>query len=333
MDLYSITDRFPEVLPNYKGVAFIGDPHLEARQPGFRKDNYAETILRKLDWILANCRRQNWLPVFLGDFFERPRDNPNRLIVRLMDLLSLQDSVGIYGNHDCSEPVLTDDDSLSVLLRGSRLRLISAMQLAAIQMESKTVLIGGSSYREPLPSSFTSPVAANAAYVCWVTHHDLVDSENPHAKIGVRPKAIPGIDAVINGHLHRQQEERVCGGTRWLVPGNVSRRSRHEAATTQRPQFLLLALYMGGVTFETVEVPHEPAEKVFHELIFEAAQLEKNESTFIRGLAALESIRTDSGAGLVQFLKLNQQHFTPEVNNYIEGLRQEVMDNVNQTNN
>ena len=30
MDLYSIPRKFPETLPDYKGVAFIGDPHLEA---------------------------------------------------------------------------------------------------------------------------------------------------------------------------------------------------------------------------------------------------------------------------------------------------------------
>jgi predicted phosphodiesterase len=329
MDLFSIPGKFPEILPDYKGVAFIGDPHLEARQPGFRKDNYSETILRKLDWILATCRGQNWLPVFLGDFFERPRDNPNRLIVRLMDLLSLQDAVAIYGNHDCSEPILTDDDSLSVLLRGSRLQLISAARMAAIRIGSKVVLIGGSSYREPLPSSFQLPAGVRDGFVCWVTHHDLVDSESLPAKIGVRPKEIPGVDAVINGHLHRQQEERVFEGTRWFVPGNISRRSRHEATTTQRPQFLLLTSYMGGMTFETMEVPHEPADLVFHEQIFEAAQCENSESTFVRGLASLESIRTESGAGLVEFLKLNRQNFTPEVNDYIEGLRQEVMGNVN----
>ena len=329
MDLYPITTKFPQTLLKYNGAAFIGDPHLEARQPGFRKDNYSETILRKLEWILATCRDHNWLPVFLGDFFERPRDNPNRLIVRLMDLLSLQDSIAIYGNHDCSEPILTDDDSLSVLLRGSRLRLISSKQLAAIQMGSKVVLIGGSSYREPLPNSFKLPEGVRDGFVCWVTHHDLVECESQSTKIGIRPKGIPGIDAVINGHLHRQQDERVIEGTRWFVPGNISRRSRHEATTTQRPQFLLLTSYMGGMTFETVEVPHEPADLVFHEQIFEAAQTTNSESTFVRGLAALESIRTESGAGLVEYLKLNRENFAPEVNDYIERLRQEVMGNVN----
>ena len=42
---------------DYQGLLLIGDPHLEGRQPGFRKDDYPVAILEKLQWCLHYASR------------------------------------------------------------------------------------------------------------------------------------------------------------------------------------------------------------------------------------------------------------------------------------
>ena len=73
---------------SYDGILIIGDPHLEGRQPGFRKDDYPTVILDKLAWCLDYAAANRLLPAILGDLFDKPRDNPNWMLVRLLDMFA-----------------------------------------------------------------------------------------------------------------------------------------------------------------------------------------------------------------------------------------------------
>ncbi len=73
--------------PKYAGLLLIGDPHLDGRIPGFRKDNYPEVILEKLRWSLDYAEEHRLLPAILGDLFDKPRDNPNWLLASLLGML------------------------------------------------------------------------------------------------------------------------------------------------------------------------------------------------------------------------------------------------------
>ena len=55
---------------DYQGLLLIGDPHLEGRIPGFRKDDYPNVILQKLTWALDYAAEQHLLPAILGDLFD-----------------------------------------------------------------------------------------------------------------------------------------------------------------------------------------------------------------------------------------------------------------------
>src|SRR5437667_6913960 len=105
------------------GLLFIGDPHLASRAPGFRKDDYPATILEKLRWTLDYARANRLRPVFLGDLFDFPRDNANWLLVRLLPLLD-ENTLGIYGNHDCKENSLDENDTLSIFVHAGKIRLV-----------------------------------------------------------------------------------------------------------------------------------------------------------------------------------------------------------------
>ena len=116
-----IKDNFNE----YTGLLVIGDPHIEGRQPGFRKDDFPNVILEKVNWCLQYAKENKLLPTFLGDFFDKPRDNPTWMIGRLIEIMSPHESIGIYGNHDCAETTLNENDSLSILIKANCLRMVS----------------------------------------------------------------------------------------------------------------------------------------------------------------------------------------------------------------
>ena len=109
--------------PKYTGLLMIGDPHVEGRVPGFRKDDYPRVILDKLKWCLDYATEERLLPVVLGDLFHLPRDNPNWLLSELLELLE-REIIGVYGNHDVRTNEITIDDSLNVIVTAGRMRLL-----------------------------------------------------------------------------------------------------------------------------------------------------------------------------------------------------------------
>lgn len=304
---------------DFRGLAFIGDPHLSSRVPGFRRDDYPRTALAKLQFCLETSLEQRLLPVLLGDVFDRPRDNANWLIGELLDLLARYEILAIYGNHDCRENSLTDDDSFSILLKSGHIRLLTPEFPWQGTINGQHVVLGGSPWGQPVPEAFPdsapeppslfSTMSSDSdkdpedrSLVIWVTHHDLQTS--PEMRTGIKPAERPGIDLVVNGHLHKRQDPIVTGRTTWLIPGNLTRLERSETSRTQAPAFLCLRIESDSWKSEYIEIPHEPFDDVF----FEATKLPESEdleSSFVRGLAELQAHRTETGAGLVYFLEQN----------------------------
>ena len=163
----------------YVGLLVIGDPHVEGRQPGFRKDDFPNAILKKITWCLDYAKSNQLLPTFLGDMFDKPRDNPTWMIGRLIEIMSGSGSIGIYGNHDCAEPELNDNDSLSILLKSGCLRLVDRRSPWRGVMNDRPAFVGASSYRQTIPVEFIVHATGRLSlfdsnpFVVWMTHHDI----------------------------------------------------------------------------------------------------------------------------------------------------------------
>jgi DNA repair exonuclease SbcCD nuclease subunit len=309
---------------NYAGLLLIGDPHLEGRQPGFRKDDYPHVVLDKLQWCLEYAAQHALLPAILGDLFDKPRDNPNWIIVRLLEILQ-GEVLAIYGNHDVHHTAqLTPDDSLNVLVKAGRLRMIDAEHPWQGQVGGRTVVVGGSSYRQKVPKQYPRPqcVSGQPALVIWLAHHDILVPGYDEGRF--KPYEIDGIDLVINGHIHRRLEDVTAGGTLWITPGNISRRKRSDATREHIPSALRVDIDGGGYRLEYLAIPHQPFDEVFYAEVIEEAEVQQG-SAFIAGLAELRARRTASGAGLMQFLDKNLDQFDPPVAQEIRTLAQEVM--------
>ncbi len=308
---------------DYRGLLVIGDPHLESRTPGFRMDDYAKVILEKFGWCLGYAQKHHLLPALLGDIFDKPRDNPTWMLGSLIDMLTDVECVGVYGNHDCADPQLSDHDSLSLLAKAGRVRLLDDRPWRGT-MNGTAVLVGGSSYRKTLPDRVESGGCdpSQRQLTCWLTHHDiLVPGYEEHGRI--KPKEIEGIDLVINGHIHRRLADVQMGRTIWMTPGNISRRSRNDATKDHTPAALRVDVLDGRFKPTYVEIPHRPFAEVFHAGIEETPDAPSG-SGFVAGLKELLVRRTAGGAGLGAFLDQNIAQFEPLVAAEIRKLAKEV---------
>ena len=312
-------------MSNYEGLLFIGDPHLASRAPGARKDDYPNTILRKLEWSLNYAIEHRLLPCLLGDVFDKPRDNSNWLIGELCAMLVGREVIAIYGNHDCKEDTLGDDDSLTILCKARLLRLISERENWKGTIGGREVVIGGTPYGAHAPqiTDIFWDGISQRALVFWMTHHDLIIPGYLSGRIDLFE--LPGIHVVVNGHIHSKCEPIVKGKTTWVNPGNIARIKR--SSRNHKPAVLRVDINGDGYEMSYVDIPHALFEDVFHPEV-RVEEVERNESAFVLGLAELQSRRTVAGEGLQAFLDKNLEQFEPAVATEITRLAKEVMANV-----
>ncbi len=303
-----------------QGLLCIGDPHLASRAPGFRKDDYPRTILGKLRWVLTYAEQNRLVPVILGDLFHFPRDNANWLLVQVLELLN-RPVLAVAGNHDCSTDTLSDDDTLCVLCAAGKVHLLDRQGEWRGAINGTRVCIGGTSWGRTLPQRFER---GDAELVVWVAHHDVrFPGYEAAARIGCCE--IPGVDVVVNGHIHRPMEDVVRGRTTWINPGNISRVRRDDNTRQHVPGALRIDIAAAQWSKRMVEIPHLPFEQVFHQDVA-PADVRLDDSLFIRGLAQLESRKTAGGAGLMAFLKENVRQFPEAVAAEVLALAKEVTD-------
>ena len=312
---------------NYRGLLVIGDPHIEGRQPGFRKDDFPRAILGKVRWCLQYARKNHLLPTFLGDIFDKPRDNPTWMIGELIEMMRDYPGVSVYGNHDCADPVLSDNDSFSILVKAGCLQLVSATDFWTGDIEGRRVVVAGSSYRQDIPQLFDLDTVPKSSlfdqrpFVVWLSHHDIDIGNYENGKFG--PFEMVNVDLLINGHIHREAKPVRKGQTTWMNPGNIVRRSRSEHSRKRVPSVLQVTFPENGFETKKVTIPHQPFDEVFHESTIEEAAGQES-SNFVAGLKQLLAIKTDSGAGLMEFLEVNLPKYSPDVAAEVRELANQV---------
>jgi DNA repair exonuclease SbcCD nuclease subunit len=205
------------------GLLFIGDPHLDHATPGRRlDDNFAETVLGKLDFIIEHANKNDLVPVFLGDMFDKnvvSKWIENRLARILMK--SKHKPISNVGNHDKKDKFLNDQDSLmSYSINGTMHVALEAGPVEMFKINGKVVGLGASPYDQAIPVDvrmyFDKP-----DMVVWITHHDLAFGS---AYPGAEPLTeIKGCRLAVNGHMHLSKLPVAVGETTWFNPGNITR--------------------------------------------------------------------------------------------------------------
>lgn len=293
-----------------KGLFLIGDPHIASTPPGQRQGDYAADVLDKLEACFKRACELDMIPLILGDLFHWPRDNGNSILVDLIALFGQFKPFVLVGNHDKYQARFTSDVSMAVLDAAGVIRLMSEAGPAfELDTPQGLVLVGASPDGYTIPKSFDRE---DGRYhkVLWVTHHNISFPDCEKKQYAIKEK--PGIDWIINGHIHRPRESITVGQTTWANPGNITRLVFSRLALERVPQ---AALWTSDCEdLEKWDVPHKDFYEVFPDQDFpvEIEDAEAAESKFLQGLERLAWKRTHEGAGLKQFLEENIDPDEPE---------------------
>jgi len=295
------------------GLLLIADPHLADNPPGQRLDGYLDQIMTKLAACLQHADELGMVPVLLGDLFHWPRDNSNKMLVELMRLFGDREGDrrvwALVGNHDKYQSRFTDDVSMAVLETAGVLRLMKEDgPQFVLETPQGRALVCASPDGSPLPKKYERAVD-DPETVIWLTHHNIRFPEFLDRAYAI--KELPGIDWVINGHIHRPQQTVTNGQTTWANPGNVTRLTFTRRSMVRKPA---AAIWTPGCTeLEKWAVPFLPFDQVFPDQDLPPEEQEaEGESGFIKGLERLAWRRTHEGTGLKQFLEQNLNRETPE---------------------
>jgi hypothetical protein len=229
-----------------RGLLFIGDPHVASYNPGRRMDpSYLDTVLGKLGQCSTWTKERQLLPVSPGDLLDDPDDRDPVMLYRLTGALQQFEPPLVItpGNHDLgAEKWLTEKSVLSLLGLTRTVDLApqpgfwGRVHLTAEDGRSHRLVVGFTPYGEPLPASLAEAMGlpattsvdvaraqAEADTVLWITHGDFAfEGAYPGAAPLV---AIPGVDLVVNGHMHGAKKPVKVGDTVWYNPGNIVRMS------------------------------------------------------------------------------------------------------------
>nr|WP_321259790.1 metallophosphoesterase [uncultured Pseudodesulfovibrio sp.] len=295
------------------GLFFIADPHLADHPPGQRLDGYLDQIMNKVEACLDQAEALGMVPVLLGDLFHWPRDNSNKMLVELIRIFGARtgDSAvwALVGNHDKYQSRFTEDVTLAVLEAAGVIRLMKESSPQFIlETDDEQVLVCASPDGTPLPKKYDRQ-PDDPDTVIWLTHHNIQFPEFIDRAYTI--KELPGIDWLVNGHIHRPQITITKGQTTWANPGNITRLTFTRRSMEREPA---AAIWTPGCDdLEKWVVPFEPFDKVFPDQELPTEEHEdEGESNFINGLERLAWQRTHEGTGLKQFLEENLSTQTPE---------------------
>lgn len=291
----------------YSGFLFIGDPHLSSTRIGRRKDDYAASVLGKLERCAEICRERNLIPLCLGDFFHRNHDSEIRMLNRLARTLKKfpVPVISLWGNHDMGQSAPSDEDVLTLLSETGLVVLTGAGEVGVFTLGGVPVRLWACPYGEAIPKALPDTDGSTV----MLTHHDLAFG-------GSYPGALPlhdvqNCDMVVNGHMHDTKPSLQVGRTHWHNPGNIEPLSVDLAGHI--PRAWEWSPQQGVAALSGIDLPH--VQDVFDmaglqvAAASEAAVLETlptQESSFAKLLSAQaenEAARTDDGAVLREDLE------------------------------
>lgn len=239
-------------------VFFIVDPHVSERTPSSRRDNYFESILAKISYVVSQMAPEDVL-VFTGDVFDRPH-LPDQYLSRFAAVLPPR-CFSIIGNHDVKKASMerVSDSSLGVLFATGRMQRLTRQQMGTY------ILVGVDFDQDP-----TKMDVAGCVVVC----HKAISDDGEKGFFGddevwdttqirkQKPKlVVAGHDHEETDHIHLQTLDGP--GPTIIRIGALSRGTAHQYNKQRTPQCLVLDTESGDV--RVLPVNHLGASEIFSE--------------------------------------------------------------------
>lgn len=205
-------------LGDFKGILFVGDPHVFPKPIGRRKDDYLSSVLGKMEFASDYADEHDLLVICLGDLFHREGVNSLQCLNRTSRVLlkGKRRWIVLDGNHDRVTAALSDSCALTLLDQTGVVMVPPNVGLNyQANINGKTVDLHFFPHGVPIPDSV--PSSPNPSL--GIFHHDLAFGSAYPGALPLKP--IIGIDMGVNGHMHETKECVQAGATWWHCPGNI----------------------------------------------------------------------------------------------------------------
>jgi len=262
-------------------IRFItsSDEHIADVAPGFRKDDYRASILKKLEWqgqLASKCNANAVLRG--GDLFHvkvanRTSHATMQMVARIHNGYSCP-TFSLAGNHD-----MTNNDPESVYRQQPLGVLLSTNTIRHLKNEifesgSLKVRVVGVDYTTDLGLEYIhDAVRKTSDDVYTVAFIHALASLAPSEKIqsffnenilDYRDLVFPGCpDAYVFGHYHKDQGITDHLGVKFINLGAVSRGALTFENLERKPKVSMITFDSSGISVEELVIPHEDASQIF----------------------------------------------------------------------
>ena len=287
------------------------DEHLADQAPGFRKDDYRNAILTKLEWQGELARRMKADAVVRGgDFFHVKA--ANKTTMATMALASGLHrkfpcpTFALPGNHDMSN---NDPDSISrqplgVMFRSEVFRELRDETFTSGSLKARVVGVGyvtdlddeGLRDRVRKKDGDVFTIAVVHALATFAPQ-ERIQAFFGEKLFDYRDLVFPGCpDVYVFAHYHKDQGIREHLGVHFINLGAVSRGALTFENMERRPKVASIVLNSQGVSIEEHEIPVKDAKDAFD--LEKKVQLDRERrdlDEFIRNLRSDASGPDDGG--------------------------------------
>ncbi len=254
------------------------DEHLADLAPGFRKDDYRASILRKLEWQGDLCRKlQSHALLRGGDFFHLKAANRTTYATSVAATEIHRNyscpTYAIAGNHDMSynDPASIPRQPLGLMLESGVFRPMNdavfedgTTKVRVVGVEYTTDLDVGGLHELVKKRDDDGYVVAFVHALAAMAPDEKIQSFFHERIFDYRDLVFEGCpDVYVFGHYHKDQGIVDHLGTKFVNLGAISRGALTFENLERQPKVSIIRANSRGISVEEHIVPHEDAAQVF----------------------------------------------------------------------
>lgn len=292
---------------------FAADLHITDKTPRYRKDDYAQTSLRKLKWIVEKANELDAVLCVAGDFFDSPNvkyDITNRVIEILQ--FARYTPIVIAGQHDMINKVQSLENTP-----------LYNLQIAGVIDLGGNGICSDNIFGQPFGTEIPDPPYKKNSII--LIHRSITPGEPPWflADAISAEKAIEeyeGFSLVVAGDYHKAfYYFKEKDGVHVINCGPMLRSEKDKRDTI--PCVWLAVLGEGPPSIEKINIPIEPSEDVFD---VEAIEYDEKNSITLDTNKLKELI--NKGVDVLDFDKVAYAVYANNSDNFSSITKQDVSD-------
>lgn len=242
-----------------KKILFFTDTHLQEVPISSRKDNYFESIIRKIEEIkdIANSENVDYV-LFGGDFFSKPSPS-DEVIISLIQILKKFNSrpiITILGNHDIEgrNPDTYNRKAVKIL---EEAHLIKVLKDGENYPPFDTEIeIQGVNYKNGVdsnPDLLKVEKKRKGLILIQMVHSYVLPFKTNFQTLSLEEVAnITEADIILIGHYHDGFGERRVNGKIFISPGSIARDSINQF--NRIPQVVLIKIDGSKIDIEFIKL-------------------------------------------------------------------------------